>query len=79
MSGSAPHVVSDEPGQPVSEEEQSREDERAQRADSLVVVLGAEVGDELFAAQVAQRVLELHELDEQVVLGIEPRRASSGS
>src|SRR4051812_6176379 len=39
---------------------------------SLIVVLGAEVGDELFAAHVAERVLELHELDEQVVLGVQP-------
>src|SRR5262245_46137493 len=32
---------------------------------SLVVVLEAEVRDELLPAQVAERVLELHELDEQ--------------
>ena len=44
----------------------------------LVVVLGAEVGDQLFAAQVAQRVLELHELDEQIVLGVQPRRGVIG-
>src|SRR5206468_3073675 len=46
----------------------------ASSAAALVVVLGAKVGDELFAAQVAQRVLELHQLNEQVVLGIQPRR-----
>src|SRR5262249_58500287 len=39
----------------------------------LVVVLGPEMGDELLAPQVAQRVLELHELDEQVVLRVERR------
>src|SRR6185437_8996497 len=36
-----------------------------------VVVLEAEVGDHLFAHDVAQGVLQLHGLDEQVVLGVE--------
>src|SRR5262249_51556165 len=40
----------------------------------LVVVLGAEVRDQLFAAQVAERVLQLHELDEQVVLRVQAGR-----
>src|SRR5215468_5677281 len=40
----------------------------------LVVILGAEMGDELFVAEVAQRVLELHELDEEIVLRIQTRR-----
>src|SRR3954471_1237608 len=39
----------------------------------LLVVLDAEVGDLFFAHQPAQRVLELGLLDEEVVLGIEPR------
>src|SRR5512143_3757839 len=37
----------------------------------LVVVLGAEVGDELITLGVAERVLQLHELDEQVVLRVQ--------
>src|SRR4029453_10600268 len=41
---------------------------------TLVVVLEAEVRDEVLSAQVAERVLELHELDEQVVLGVEAGR-----
>ena len=36
-----------------------------------VVVLEAEVGDQVVAHDVAERVLELHGLDEQIVLGIE--------
>src|SRR5580765_28264 len=40
----------------------------------LVVVLTAEVRDELFALEVAQRVLQLHQLNEQVVLRIEAGR-----
>src|SRR5262245_41292838 len=40
----------------------------------LIVVLQAEVRDQLLAPQVPQRVLQLHELDEQVVLGIEAGR-----
>src|SRR5688572_17892256 len=43
---------------------------RARSGDSSVIVLGAEVRDQLVALGVAQRVLQLHELDEQVVLGI---------
>jgi myo-inositol-1-phosphate synthase len=39
-----------------------------------VVVLESQVGDQLFPSKVAQRVLELHELDEDVVLGIQPGR-----
>src|SRR4029450_6898571 len=38
---------------------------------SSVVVLEAQVGDEVLALHVAQGVLQLHELDEQVVLGVE--------
>src|SRR5215469_1494260 len=41
----------------------------------LVVVFGAEVGDELLAHHPAQSVFELHRLDEEVVLGIQLRRA----
>ena len=40
----------------------------------LVVVLAPEVRDELLALHVAQRVLQLHQLDEQVVLRIQTRR-----
>ena len=39
-------------------------------ADSLIVIFGAEVGDEIFAHHPAQRVFQLHRLDEEVVLGI---------
>ena len=41
------------------------------RADSLLVVVEAEVRDELLALQEPQRVLQLHQLDEQIVFGIE--------
>src|SRR3954469_1264496 len=41
---------------------------------ALVVILQAKVGDELLSLEMAQRVLQLHELDEQIVLGIEPWR-----
>src|SRR3569623_1279416 len=37
----------------------------------LVVVLGAEVGDEVITLRVAERDLQLHELDEQVVLRVQ--------
>src|SRR5262249_59705946 len=39
-----------------------------------VVVLPPEMRDELLAPQIAERVLQLHELNEQVVLRIETRR-----
>src|SRR2546421_71976 len=39
-----------------------------------VVVFEAEVRDEVFAAQVSERVLELHQLDEDVVFGVETGR-----
>ena len=39
-----------------------------------VVVLQSQVRDQFFPLQVAQGVLQLHELDEQVVLGIEAGR-----
>ena len=39
-----------------------------------VVILQPQVRDHLFALQVAQRVLQLHRLDEQVMLGIQPGR-----
>src|SRR5512139_813623 len=42
------------------------------RDGSLLVVVEAEVRDELLARDVAQRVLELRELDEEVVLRVEP-------
>src|SRR4029450_10258361 len=37
-----------------------------------VVILPTQMGDEILAAQKAQRVLQLHHLDEQVMLGIQP-------
>src|SRR5271163_3357478 len=43
-------------------------------AGSLIIVFEAEVGDQVFAAHPAQRVFELHQLDEDVVLGIDVRR-----
>src|SRR3954471_6295143 len=39
-----------------------------------VVILQAEVRDQILAAHVTQRVLQLHQLDEQVVLRVEARR-----
>src|SRR5262245_50778030 len=40
-----------------------------------VVIFQPQVRDQLFAAQVSQRVLQLHQLNEQVVFGVELRRA----
>src|SRR4051812_32420496 len=40
----------------------------------LVVVLTAEMCDELFALQIPERVLQFHQLNEQIVFRIEPRR-----
>src|SRR5688572_30499294 len=42
------------------------------RDSASVVVLEPKVGDQFLAHHVAQRVLELHQLDKQVVLGVEP-------
>src|SRR5262245_54695050 len=39
-----------------------------------IVVLEPEVGDELLAAQVAEGVLQLHQLDEEIVFGVEAGR-----
>src|SRR5215472_5131742 len=39
----------------------------------LVVVLQAQVRDQFLALQVAQRVLQFHQLDEQVMLGVKAR------
>ena len=36
----------------------------------LVVILQAQVRDQIFASQMAQCILQLHHLNEQVVLGI---------
>src|ERR1022692_3917828 len=45
------------------------------KADSfLVVILQPQVRDHLFALEMAQRVLQLHGLDEQVMLGIQSGR-----
>src|SRR5260370_41244687 len=42
---------------------------------SLIVVFKAEMGDEFFTPHPAQRVLQFHELDEEVMLGIQTRRS----
>src|SRR5437660_10741232 len=63
-SASTPQVpsgVSPQPAQP----EQPRS---ASSSAILIVVFGAKVRDELFPAKMPERVLELHQLDEQVVL-----------
>ena len=41
----------------------------------LVVVLQSQVSDQLFTSQVAESVLELHKLNEDVVLGVNAGRA----
>src|SRR5512132_3262192 len=41
---------------------------------SLIVVLEPQMRDELLADHVAQRVLQLHQLNEQIVLGIQAGR-----
>src|SRR3954452_1851696 len=40
----------------------------------LVVVLPAEVGDQFLTLQIAKGVLQLHQLNEQVVLRVQARR-----
>ena len=42
----------------------------------LAVVVEAEVGDEVFAHDVAEGVFQLHGLDEEVVLGVDAGGAS---
>jgi len=44
------------------------------KAGILVVVLQPQVGDEIFAAHPAQGVFELHQLNENIVLGIQAGR-----
>src|SRR5580765_5271606 len=46
----------------------------AYRSRVSVVILQAEVGDQILSAHPAQRVFQLHELDENVVLGIKAGR-----
>src|SRR5205823_8385496 len=41
---------------------------------ALIVILKAEVGDQFFAPEMAQGVLELHQLNEQVVLWVKAGR-----
>src|SRR5438094_8737495 len=41
---------------------------------SLIVVLTAKMRDQLFALEIPQRVLQLHQLNEQIVFGIQARR-----
>ena len=45
---------------------------------SSVVILKAEVGDEIFAAQVPQSILQFHELNEDVVFRVQARRSHGG-
>src|SRR6266566_1451172 len=40
----------------------------------LVVVFTAQMRDELFALEISERVLQLHELNEQIVLRVQLRR-----
>ena len=40
---------------------------------SLVVVFQTQMGDQILATEIAQRVFELHQLDEYVMLRIESR------
>src|SRR5437764_2625209 len=49
-------------------------DDENESGGASVVVFEAEVRDEVFAAQVSERVLELHQLDEDVVLRVESGR-----
>src|SRR6185295_3143663 len=44
------------------------------RNGDLVVVLTAKMRDQLLALQIPQRVLQLHQLDEQIMLRVETRR-----
>ncbi len=53
--------------------------QRGLHGQPLVVVLEAEVRDQVLAHDVAQRVLQLHRLDEQIVLGIEPFARSAAT
>src|ERR1051326_5590203 len=41
------------------------------RLHALIVIFQSEVRDEIFSSHPAERVLQLHELDENVVLGID--------
>src|SRR5262249_31886763 len=65
-SGESPH-----PAQPLAPTTSGR---RSARKKILIVVFGAKVSDELLAAEMAERILELHQLNEEVVLGVQPRR-----
>src|SRR5258706_497815 len=49
----------------------SRSSSAANCRTMLVVIFRAKVGDELLPTKMPQRVLQLHELNEQVVLGVE--------
>src|SRR5206468_9455756 len=41
---------------------------------ALIVILQPQMRDQLFTLQVTQRVLQLHQLNEQIMLRVEPRR-----
>jgi hypothetical protein len=47
-------------------------------ASLLAVVVEAEVGDEAFAHDVAERVFQFHGLDEEVVLGVDAVSTARG-
>src|SRR6266446_7258535 len=42
--------------------------------EGLVVILAPEMRDELLAFEEPQRVFQLHQLDEEIMFGVEPRR-----
>src|ERR1043166_7588904 len=42
----------------------------------LIVVLTAKMRDQLFALEIPQRVLQLHQLNEQIVFGVQTRRVN---
>src|SRR5438270_5943125 len=49
-------------------------DDENESGGASVVIFEAEVRDEVFAAKVSERVLEFHQLDEDVVFGVESGR-----
>jgi hypothetical protein len=44
---------------------------RRPEKETLVVIFESQMCDELFAAEMTERVLKLHQLDENIVLGVE--------
>src|SRR5580698_1635280 len=54
--------------------EAERADMSVRRPTRLVVILQPQMRNQFLALQVPQRVLQLHQLNKQVMLGIQPRR-----